>query len=158
LLRLSKDSGRLCSLAINCGRRRSRDFNVEFVPEWVERIARRLALPVDAPPHRRPSPRHDITQAEALTAEAQPEALLGDKGYRADAFIESLEVRAIKPVIRPKSNRPLAIATSPFTPNETSSSVLSIPQTVPSHLDPLRKDCAQLPAGLHLICALAWLK
>ena len=90
---------------------------------------------------------HDITQAEALTAEAQPEALLGDKGYDADAFIESLEVRAIKPVIPPKSNRPLAIATSPSTPNATSSSVLSIPQTVPSHLDPLRKNRAQLPAG-----------
>ena len=37
---------------------------------------------------------HDITQAEALAAEAQPEALLGDKGYDADAFIESLEARA----------------------------------------------------------------
>ena len=51
---------------------------------------------------------HDITQAEALAAEAQPEALLGDKGYDADAFIESLEVRAIKPVIPPKSNRKVA--------------------------------------------------
>ncbi len=36
---------------------------------------------------------HDITQAEALAAEVQPEA------------IRSLEVRAIKPVIPPKSNR-----------------------------------------------------
>ena len=36
---------------------------------------------------------HDITQAEALAAEAQPEALLGDKGYDADAFIETLEVQ-----------------------------------------------------------------
>jgi SRSO17 transposase len=51
---------------------------------------------------------HDITQAEALAAEAQPEALLGDKGYDADAFIESLEVRSIKPVIPPKSNRKVA--------------------------------------------------
>ena len=51
---------------------------------------------------------HDITQAEALAAEAQPEALLGDKGYDADAFIESLEGRAIKPVIPPKSNRKVA--------------------------------------------------
>ena len=51
---------------------------------------------------------HDITQAEALAAEAQPEALLGDKGYDADAFIESLEGRAIKPVIPPSSNRKVA--------------------------------------------------
>ena len=48
---------------------------------------------------------HDITQAQALAAEVQPEALLGDKGYDADSFIQSLEVRAIKPVIPPKSNR-----------------------------------------------------
>ena len=48
---------------------------------------------------------HDITQAEALAAEVQPEALLGDKGYDAGPFIKSLEVRAIKPVIPPKSNR-----------------------------------------------------
>ena len=45
---------------------------------------------------------HDITQAEALAAEVRPQALLGDKGYDADAFIESLEVRAIKPVIPSK--------------------------------------------------------
>jgi transposase len=51
---------------------------------------------------------HDITQAKALAAEAQPEALLGDKGYDTDAFIESLEVRAIKQVIPPKSNRKVA--------------------------------------------------
>ena len=50
----------------------------------------------------------DITQAEALAAEVQPEALLGDKGYDADACIESLETRAIKPVIPPKSNRKVA--------------------------------------------------
>ena len=48
---------------------------------------------------------HDITQAEALAAQVEPQALLADKAYDADAFIESLEVRAIRPVIPPKSNR-----------------------------------------------------
>ena len=48
---------------------------------------------------------HDITQAQALAAEVQPKALLGDKGYEADSFIQSLKVRAIKPVIPPKSKR-----------------------------------------------------
>ena len=48
---------------------------------------------------------HDITQAEPLAAQVEPEALLGDKGYDADSFITSLEVRAIKAVIPPKSNR-----------------------------------------------------
>ena len=32
----------------------------------------------------------------------EPEALLGDKGYDADSFIQNLEERAIKPVIEPK--------------------------------------------------------
>ena len=44
-------------------------------------------------------------RAQALAAEVQPQALLGDKGYDADSFIQNLEVRAIKPVIPPKSNR-----------------------------------------------------
>ena len=68
---------------------------------------------------------HDITQAEALVAEAQPEALLGDKGYDADAFIKSLEARAITSRSSRQSltARSLAIATSPSTPNATSSSV-----------------------------------
>ena len=48
---------------------------------------------------------HDINQAETLAAQVQPQALLADKGYDADRFIESLEVRAIEPVIPPKSNR-----------------------------------------------------
>src|ERR1700735_196546 len=48
---------------------------------------------------------HDITQAETLTAQVQPEAVLADKGYDADAFIASLRARAIKPVIPPRANR-----------------------------------------------------
>ena len=35
---------------------------------------------------------HDITQAEPLAAQVEPEALLGDKGYDADGFIASLQV------------------------------------------------------------------
>ena len=48
---------------------------------------------------------HDITQAEPLAAQVEPKALLADKGYDADSFITSLEVRAIKAVIPPKSTR-----------------------------------------------------
>jgi transposase len=48
---------------------------------------------------------HDITQAEMLAAQVEPEALLGDKRYDTDSFINSLEVRAIKAVIPPKSTR-----------------------------------------------------
>ena len=48
---------------------------------------------------------HDIKEAEGLVAQIEPQALLADKGYDSDALIESLEVRAITPVIPPKSNR-----------------------------------------------------
>jgi transposase len=47
----------------------------------------------------------DITQAEVLTTGITPDALLADKGYDADSFIQSLEVRGITAVIPPKSNR-----------------------------------------------------
>ena len=48
---------------------------------------------------------HDIKQAEALLALVEPDALLGDKGYDADSFIDHLIARVIKAVIPPKSNR-----------------------------------------------------
>src|SRR6202035_1128672 len=48
---------------------------------------------------------HDITQAETLPSQVQPEALLADKGYDADAYIASLRGRAIQPVIPLKANR-----------------------------------------------------
>jgi transposase len=48
---------------------------------------------------------HDITQAQALLALVEPEALLGDQGYDADHLIDSLTARAIRVVIPPKSNR-----------------------------------------------------
>lgn len=48
---------------------------------------------------------HDITQAEPLTANIVPGAMLADKGYDANSFIQSLEVRGIAVVIPSKSNR-----------------------------------------------------
>ena len=47
----------------------------------------------------------DITQAVPLLDQVEPEAFLGDKGYDADAFIETLDERGITPVIPPKANR-----------------------------------------------------
>ncbi|SFI74731.1 IS5 family transposase [Nitrosomonas sp. Nm34] len=49
----------------------------------------------------------DIGQAEillALTTEGAA-ALVGDKGYDSDAFIQTLTEKAIEPVIAPRSNR-----------------------------------------------------
>lgn len=47
----------------------------------------------------------DITQAAPLLEQVEPEAFLADKGYDADALIETLEERGITPVIPPKANR-----------------------------------------------------
>jgi Transposase DDE domain len=48
---------------------------------------------------------HDIREADERGKKVEPKALLADKGYDSDALIESLELRAITPVIPPKSNR-----------------------------------------------------
>lgn len=47
----------------------------------------------------------DITQAEPLLERIEPDALIADKGYDADAFVECLEQRDITPVIPSKANR-----------------------------------------------------
>jgi transposase len=52
-----------------------------------------------------PGQDHDITCAEPLIENADPEALIGDKAYDADPFVETLTQRGITPVIPPKANR-----------------------------------------------------
>jgi len=65
----------------------------------VDALGNPLALSLN----RRQRSRHH--PAERLAAQVEPEALLGDKGYDADSFITSLEVRAIKAVIPQQSTR-----------------------------------------------------
>ena len=48
---------------------------------------------------------HDLTCAEPLLDAVDPEALLGDKAFDADSFIDTLTRRDITPVIPPKANR-----------------------------------------------------
>src|ERR1700737_3372938 len=52
-----------------------------------------------------PGQDHDLTCAEPLIENADPEALIGDKAYDADPFVETLTQRGITPVIPPKANR-----------------------------------------------------
>ncbi len=52
-----------------------------------------------------PGPAHDLTCAEPLLDAVDPEALLGDKAFDADSFIDTLARRNITPVIPPKANR-----------------------------------------------------
>lgn len=52
-----------------------------------------------------PGQAHDLTCAQPLLEDVEPGALLGDKAFDADPFIETLERRDITPVIPPKVNR-----------------------------------------------------
>jgi transposase len=52
-----------------------------------------------------PGQDHDLTCAQPLLENADPGALIGDKAYDADALIDTLNQRAIIPVIPPKANR-----------------------------------------------------
>jgi transposase len=52
-----------------------------------------------------PGQAHDLACAEPLIDSADPQALIGDKAYDADALIDTLNRRRITPVIPPKANR-----------------------------------------------------
>jgi len=52
-----------------------------------------------------PGQDHDLTCAEPLLETVDPRALIGDKAYDADRLIDTLNERAIIPVIPPKTNR-----------------------------------------------------
>jgi putative transposase len=52
-----------------------------------------------------PGQQSDLSQAEPLLDEVEPDAFLADKAYDANALIEALEERGITPVIPPKANR-----------------------------------------------------
>jgi transposase len=52
-----------------------------------------------------PGQAHDLTCAEPLIQNADPDALIADKAYDADSFVETLTERGISPVIPPKENR-----------------------------------------------------
>lgn len=103
---------------------------------------------------------HDITQAETLAAEIEPGALLADKGYDADSFIESLEVRAIKPVIPPKSNRKIkrhcdfALYAERNLVERFFNSIKHFRGIATRY----EKTARNFLAGLHVVCALTWLK
>ena len=103
---------------------------------------------------------HDVTQAQVLTQEIEPAALLADKGYDSDGFIEHLEVRRIKPVIPPRANRK--------TPRECDFVLYCERNLVERFFNNIKhfraiatryeKTTRNFLAGVHLVCALAWLK
>ena len=103
---------------------------------------------------------HDINQAEKLAARVQPEALLADKGYDADSFIESLEVRAIRPVIPPKSNRSIKrdCDFALYAERNLIERFFNFIKQFRALATRYEKTARNFLAGLHLVCALAWLK
>jgi len=52
-----------------------------------------------------PGQDHDLAGAEPLLENANPDAVIGDKAYDADALIDKLSDRGVTPVIPPKANR-----------------------------------------------------
>ena len=52
-----------------------------------------------------PGQAHDLACAEALIDNVNPVALIGDKAFDSDAFVDALTERGITPVIPPKANR-----------------------------------------------------
>ena len=103
---------------------------------------------------------HDITQAAALTAQVQPGAVLGDKGYDSDALLPSLQIRSIKAVIPPKSNR-IIKRDCDFALYRERNLVERFFNTI-KHFRGIatryEKTARNFLAALHLVCALTWLK
>ena len=48
---------------------------------------------------------HDVTQAEALLETIQPEAVVADKAFDADALLDYIKRKHARAVIPPKANR-----------------------------------------------------
>ena len=103
---------------------------------------------------------HDITQAETLAAQVEPGALLGDKGYDSDSLIASLEARSIKVVIPPKSNRKVQRACdfALYAERNLVERFFNFIKQYRGIATRYEKTARNFLAGLHLVCALAWLK
>ena len=103
---------------------------------------------------------HDITQAEALLALIEPAALLGDKGYDADHFVDRLTARAIKVVIPPKSNRKVKrdCDFALYCERNLVERFFCIIKHFRAIATRYEKTARNFLAGLHLVCGLAWLK
>jgi transposase len=52
-----------------------------------------------------PGQTHDLIPALDLLAQADPQAVIADKAFDADTFIDPLVSAGVEPVIPPKSNR-----------------------------------------------------
>ncbi len=103
---------------------------------------------------------HDITQAETLIANVAPDAVLADKGYDSDGFIASLERREIEAVIPPKANRKIKrdCDYALYAERNLIERFFQYIKQFRGVATRYEKTARNFLAGLHLVCALAWLK
>jgi transposase len=103
---------------------------------------------------------HDITQAETLVADIAPRALLADKGYDGDSFIASLEARGINVVIPPKSNRKAKRQCdfALYAERNLVERFFNLIKHFRGIATRYEKTARNFLAGIHLACALTWLK
>jgi transposase len=103
---------------------------------------------------------HDITQAEALAGQVEAKAILADEGYDADAFIESLEARLVEVVIPPKTNRKVQRECDYALYRERNlvERFFNIIKQFRAIATRYEKTARNFLAGVHLVCALAWIK
>jgi transposase len=104
---------------------------------------------------------HDVTQAQVLSQKIEPAALLADKGYDSDGFIEHLEVRRIKLVIPPRANRKTSRECD-FALYYRERNLVERFFNIIKHFRAIatryEKRARNFLAGVRLVCALAWLK
>ena len=95
-----------------------------------------------------------------MLALVEPEALLADKGYDADSFIDRLTARAIKAVIPPKSNRKVKrdCDFALYRERNLVERFFCIIKHFRGIATRYEKTARNFLAGLHLVCALVWLK
>ena len=86
--------------------------------------------------------------------------MLADKGYDSDALIKCLEVRAIRPVIPPKSNRKIKrdCDFALYAERNLIERFFNIIKHFRGIATRYEKTARNFLAGLHLVCALSWLK
>jgi transposase len=103
---------------------------------------------------------HDITQAETLIANVAPDAVLADKGYDSDGFIACLERREIEAVIPPKANRKIKrdCDYALYAERNLIERFFQYIKQFRGIATRYEKTARNFLAGLHLVCALAWLK
>ena len=103
---------------------------------------------------------HDLACAEPLIGSVDPEALIGDKAYDADPLIDTLSRREITPVIPPKANRktPRDCDFALYCERNIVERFFNIIKHFRAIATRYEKTAQNFLAGLHLVCALAWLK